>query len=374
MIKHARQLPVAIVLVIVVTLPGPVAVGSEQASIVRLDVDWAEFLRRHDMVWDRLPERWNEAPHFGNARIGSMLYRRGNAVVVQLFHADVQDHRDNTHGWTAYSRPRFGIGSLHLVPVGTIQGGAWRKDLWNAELVGKIRTDRGEIHLRHLVHAEEMVIVTELRVSEGEAGCKWSWHPVKAETTRPGYPRKKEQVEDFAKRYGDQYRRELKLFEPNPEGRLVRQGEVSTWVQDLLHGGQYATAWSESDGEGGHRILLVSVANSYPEKTAHETAIDAVRTAGRSALRDLVNEHRAWWHDYYPRSFLTLPETRLETLYWNTIYRYGCTARRGRAFVATSGLWFQGGNWPYVTTDYNIQAAHWALPAANRLEQSIKPP
>ena len=35
----------------------------------------------------------------------------------------------------------------------------------------------------------------------------------------------------------------------------------------------------------------------------------------------------------------------------------------------TSGIWFQGKSWPYFTTDWNIQSAHWPVYAANRLEQ-----
>lgn len=67
--------------------------------------------------------------------------------------------------------------------------------------------------------------------------------------------------------------------------------------------------------------------------------------------------------------FISIPDKALEGLYWHTVYRLGCTARKGRSFVDTSGLWFQGGPWPYATHDWNTQAAHWGVYAANRLEQ-----
>ena len=84
---------------------------------------------------------------------------------------------------------------------------------------------------------------------------------------------------------------------------------------------------------------------------------------------DWVQAHRDWWHSYYPRSFVSIPDESLESLYWQTIYRFGCTSRTGRYFVDTSGLWFQGGPWAYTTTNWNIQSAHWPVYAANRLEQ-----
>ena len=83
-----------------------------------------------------------------------------------------------------------------------------------------------------------------------------------------------------------------------------------------------------------------------------------------------MKEHREWWHDYYAKSYLTVPDKSLESLYWQTIYRFGCTARAGRYFIDCAGIWFQGGAWPYTTTNWNIQSAHWGLYAANRLEQS----
>jgi len=59
-------------------------------------IDWPPFMRQHDMTLDTLPRSWKEAPHFGNALIGSMLYQVDNTIKLQLFHANVQDHRDDT--------------------------------------------------------------------------------------------------------------------------------------------------------------------------------------------------------------------------------------------------------------------------------------
>jgi len=340
----------------------------EGSMTLSIGIDWPAFMKRHDMAWKRLPENWKQAPHFGNAMIGSMLYRAGDSVRLQIFRADVHDHRDNSYGWTAYSRPRFQIGSFDLKPTGKLMECDWRKDLWNAELRGTIRTDKGEIRIRHFVHAEDMAIVTELRPSAGEAECRWSWHAARATTTRPGYPRKAEDIEGFARKYGDHYRTSLELHRPNPEGRLEQDGRISCWVQDLLSGGQYATAWTELKQDEGHRIHLATITNGYPEKTARNEALKNIRQFRQLDMDAWKKTHRLWWHHFYQKSFVSIPEKSLETLYWRTIYRLGCTARTGRSYIDTPGLWFQGGGWPYTTTDWNIQASHWPVYAANRLE------
>lgn len=334
-------------------------------------IDWPSFMARHDMSFERLPRGWKEAPHFGNAMVGSMLYQADDTIRIQVFRADVQDHRDDTWGWTAYSRPRFLIGHFSLHPVGRLTGCKWRKDLWNAELTGTITTDKGEIRIRHFTHAVDMAIVTELTPTEGEKGFNWTWHPAPARTSRPGYPVNESQVDGFARQYGAQYKGTLKLHQENPAGRLEKRGDVSVWIQDLLAGGQYATAWSEQVS-GQSRTHIATIANSFPDVKAAETAVSDVSRFLKPGLAGWVEAHRNWWHAYYPMSHVAIPDKGLESLYWQTIYRFGCTSRAGRSMVDTSGLWFQGGPWAYITTDWNIQSAHWPVYSANRLDQGLE--
>ncbi len=339
-------------------------------------VDWPAFLRRHDMLFLTLPRCWQQAPHFGNALVGSMLYQVDNTLCLQVFRADVHDHRDDDYGWTAYSRPRLMIGHFSLHPVGHFTGCAWRLDLWNAQLTGTIRTNRGSIAVRHFTHAVDMAIVTELTPTEGESGCTWTWHPAKAQTTRGGYPKDDQGHHDFARRYGDHYLQTLKPWQPNPEGRQeIRgstreniRGDVGLWIQDLLAGGQHATAWAQWE-DCGRCVHVASMAHSWPQAHAADTATAEVRRFRSQDFSAWIDSHRAWWHDYYRRSFVGLPDRGLEGLYWQSVYRLGCTSRAGRYHVDTSGLWFQGGPWPYTTNDWNTQAAHWGVYAANRLEQ-----
>ena len=336
-------------------------------------VDWPAFLGQHDMFFDRLPANWTEAPHFGNALIGSMLYQTGDTITLQIFRADVQDHRDSTHGWTAYSRPRLQIGHFTLHTVGKPTGCRWRKDLWNAELTGTITTEKGEIRIRHFVHSLDMAIVTELTPSPGEKQISWTWHPAEARTTRPGYPTRDSEIAAFAGKYGAHYANTLKVHQPNPPGRLETTGkehggDISVWIQDLLAGGQYATAWTERM-EGDTRVHLATITKSYPGTTAAASAVANVETFREAEAEAWRQVHRDWWHSYYPASFVDLPDDKLESLYWQTIYRFGCTSRAGRGFVDTAGIWFQGQSWPYFTADWNIQSAHWPVYAANRLDQ-----
>lgn len=213
-----------------------------------------------------------------------------------------------------------------------------------------------------------MAIVTELTPSTGERGCSWTWHPAEAQTTRVGYPTRESQIIEFAEKYGRHYEKTLKPFKPNPPGHLEEWENISVRVQDLRAGGQYATAWSEQ-AKRKSRTFIVSIASSYPESTAAQTAVSDVKRFLCLDKADWMKAHRDWWHSFYTRSFVSIPDKDLESLYWQTAYRFGCTSRAGRCIVDTPGIWFQGGQWPYFTTDWNIQSALWPVYAANRLEQ-----
>ena len=348
-----------------------VANGTAGAPTIA-SVDWESFMAGNDMAWSRFPGAWNEAPHFGNAMLGSMLYKSGNAIRLQVFRADVHDHRDDTFGWPAYSRPRLNIGSFYLLPAGKLLDCAWRKNLWNAELTGDIVTDRGTIKIRHFVHAQDLAIVTELTTTGNEPPPTWTWKPEKAETTRSGYPKKASEIAAFAKSYGAHYEKTLQPYAANPGGIGGASGGVNYWQQDFLAGGQYAVCWKVRQMPDGTSVHLATIAHSYPEKTALARGCQDVENFAMADMAKWVAAHRAWWQAYYQRSFVAIPDPALERLYWQTIYRFGCISRTGRAFVDTPGIWFQGGGWAYTTTDWNIQCAHWGLPAANRLEQGME--
>lgn len=56
-------------------------------------VDWPEFLARHDLVWTQPPRDEYEGAWLGNGMVGSVLRVEENELRLQVFRADVEDHR-----------------------------------------------------------------------------------------------------------------------------------------------------------------------------------------------------------------------------------------------------------------------------------------
>ena len=136
-------------------------------------VDWESFLGRHDLLWDSMATKWEEAPFLGNGMMGTMIWQTGDHMLRwDIGRGDVQDHRP---GGGMYNRCRLPVGYFMLRTVGKITGGTMKLDLWNAEAIGMVETDSGMIHWRSIVHAEEDILVTILEPSEGERDFHWEW-------------------------------------------------------------------------------------------------------------------------------------------------------------------------------------------------------
>ena len=332
--------------------------GINRQTKLLMQIDWKKFLSRHDLVWERMPENWREASFLGNGMIGTMIYKgKGNFLRLDVGRSDVQDHRDASYGTSMFSRPRLPVGYFALETVGKIQGGTMRLDLWNAETRGRVTTDKGCIDFRTIVHTDEMVIIVELEPSEGERGCRWRWHAAKADSPRQIYGLKHNEIW-----------RAMKDYKSNPSDRLEKIGAIDVCVQPLLVGGQTATAWQEVK-QAQSRTLLVSIAHSWPKETAKSKAAATVKRVAGMKRQKLIESHRVWWHDFYPASFISLPDTRLESLYWIQMYKLASATRADRALIDLLGPWLtQPTAWPGAWWNLNVQLNYWPVYASNRLE------
>ncbi|HEX8864695.1 MAG TPA: Tat pathway signal sequence domain protein, partial [Lentzea sp.] len=128
--------------------------------------DWEKFIGQQDLVWQRPPTQYGQAPFLGDGRLGSVVYAEGNTVRFTVQHADVQDHR--TTGGSQFGVCRLPVGNLKLTAAGTVTAVDWRLDLWNAELRGTVTTSVGVISFAAYVHSERSVLSLQVTASGDE--------------------------------------------------------------------------------------------------------------------------------------------------------------------------------------------------------------
>ena len=89
------------------------------ADTVTDRINWPEFLARHDLVWERAPSNWFEAPFLGNGTLGTMVYQTGPQTVrLEVGRGDVYDHRKADGAW--HNRCRLPIGHFTIETIGKI--------------------------------------------------------------------------------------------------------------------------------------------------------------------------------------------------------------------------------------------------------------
>lgn len=153
---------------------------------------------------------------------------------------------------------------------------------------------------------------------------------------------------------------------PNPPFVLSETDNIGLCRQDLLRGGQTATAW-RTQSKGNMLTLRASVAHTPRDANADRIALETIRRIETIPIDDLLSSHRRWWHDYYPESFISLSETYWESFYWIQMYKLASATRENHGLLDNQGPWLQPTPWVGAWWNLNVQLSYWPTITANRL-------
>ncbi|WP_436496343.1 glycosyl hydrolase family 95 catalytic domain-containing protein [Actinokineospora sp. HUAS TT18] len=303
---------------------------------------WRDFLGSLDLVWQSVPTGFYQGPFLGNGGLGASIYQRSgtNRLAFVLGDSRVRDHQAGDALW---GRARLPIGYLTLQTTGTVTGVDLRLSLFNAELSGFVTTTSGVLSVRAFVHAtKDLLVVSTAQVSGTEAAA-WTFTPLAAVSPRQQFM---------------PAQRPAGLLD-NPAAVVTTTATGGACVQDLACGGRTETRWNQRTEADGTKTLLCSVGHSAFDHTASTTV--AATMATTSTLAQLGTEHRAWWNAFYPKSFVSIPDTKLMGFYWAQLYKLGSATRADRPVMATTGPWLEPTPWPGVWWNLNVQLEYWAI-------------
>ncbi len=109
---------------------------------------------------------------------------------------------------------------------------------------------------------------------------------------------------------------------------------------------------------GEHEIFVAIGHESLGQPRAQ--AVDAVRRAAKSGYASLAAAHERWWREFWSRSYVSLPDKRLEQMWYRSVYYLACCLpRRVRSFSPESAYGIFPGNAGYHPQDsvYHLFAA-----------------
>ncbi|WDQ14832.1 glycosyl hydrolase family 95 catalytic domain-containing protein [Rhodopirellula sp. P2] len=317
-------------------------------------VDWPAFLDTCDLRRDTMPRAWDEAPFTGNGEQGTLVYQLDDRTIrFDVGCSAAHDHRP----WEAddlsekhvevLNRGRHFIGHLELRLPADIASGTTRVELWNAQATGTIRSVNGNARWTAITHAIAPVIHCELQ-AEGElADSEFVY------VARP--PKNPRAVRAKAER-----------AVPHPDPVISKTDDgIELVIQNLVAGGQTAVAWTTRH-EAGRTRLWLSVQHSFPTGDAAQRVVDAVRTAVAADHETWINQHRTWWHNDYPQSFLSTGSAFWNSFYWIQQYKLASATRDQGWIIDNQGPWLQPTAWNATWWNLNAQLSHQGGYTANR--------
>lgn len=347
-----------------------------EAAWGRERIDWPRFMSRHDLVWPCLcyrgghyppaddPEssrtfkrEWGEGAFIGNGMVGAMISKDTPSMLKwELGRNDIV--AGNALAGIDWNVPRVPIGEIVLRPAGRIAAESMRLSLWDAEAAGTIVTGAGRIEWRSYVHATEDCLVIDARVEAGERAMAFGFRPLRGISPRLAYTASAPPQGELPPAPVQWFRDGIHFSEMTfIDGAGTDEGESGLCV----------TAWKEIDRGDGRRRLYATVVQAAGGEDGCAMAAAILAKAEDTLPDDYTASHRRWWHRYYPASFVSLPDTRWESMYWIQMYKLASATREDSTIIDNQGPWLTQTPWPGTWWNLNVQLSYSPVYKANRL-------
>lgn len=344
----------------------------------------AQVSPKHDLVFDKLPTRWDEALPLGNGFIGELIWQKGDQLRFSLDHAELWDLRP----MEGMNKPEF--------TYTWVQEQIKKNNYAAVQQYGDVPYEREPAPSKIPGAALEMdtkgwgdVIATQLNIQKALAEVKWQ-NGVKLTsfvhaTNHLGYFRL-EGVKDFkANLLAPKYEGEVDKTAGGSvagddlarlgykQGKIIENGNSLVYRQKGWGGFEYEVSVRWKQIEAGTWEGVWAISAHYPDKPK----IEANKlTASVLSFDKAMVGHVAWWKKFWAKSSIALPDAVLEKQYYLEQYKFGSTARRGAPPISLQAVWTaDNGRLPPWKGDFhhdlNTQLSYWPSYTANHLEEGI---
>ncbi|WP_316799544.1 glycosyl hydrolase family 95 catalytic domain-containing protein [Pedobacter frigidisoli] len=320
-----------------------------QYQLFAQTINWEQFMAKQNMKWEQLGKDYYSGITLGNGLMGLNIYQAGDSTIrLDVGRSDVIDVRAQLmpEAGKLYTKARLPIGHFMVNVRGKILRADIQLHLYDAIATGKIFTDQGTVDIAAYVDAKHEVIHIELKDQQNRK-LDWKW----------------EQERSVSFRYMQSHPTDKpKTYPDNPPVVRKNINEFVVYHQPLLNHGGYSTVFKASKDE-----MLVSV--GYDATASADEDLEAINSI-KGFEKDInhLKNHKSWWHQYYQKSFVSLPDKRMENFYWIQLYKLASITRENKILIDLMGPWASSTPWPAIWWNLNTQLTYSPVFAANHLE------
>jgi alpha-L-fucosidase 2 len=342
---------------------------------------------KHDLKFDKLATRWDEAIPLGNGMLGALIWQKGGNLRFSLDRADLWDLRPMSglhraefkYDWVVEQvkkntyRPvqQYFDEPYDREPAPSkIPGGALEFDTkgWGAVQMVQLHLANAEcsvkwangITLKTFIHAIKPAgwfrfehiaadVVLQLIAPKYQGAVKNSGDPVGGDDlSRLGYP----------------------------QGVIEQQGNSITYKQQGWGGFSYQinVQWKRVDATTIEGVW--SISSQYAQKKINTEALVITGQAIRDNYAHEYVSHLKWWGDFWGKSAIHVPDTLLEKQWYLEQYKLGSASRQGAPPISLQAVWTaDNGRLPPWKGDFhhdlNTQLSYWPCYTANHLQEAM---
>lgn len=344
---------------------------------------------RHNLVFDHVPQQWNEGLPMGNGTIGCLVWQKDGRLRLALDRADLWDLRpmkgldrpEFSYKWVAgqVKKGEYGVVQEYFdapyereagptkLPGGALEfniGGSVEKNGVSLNIANGLATIRwtdGKT-LETFVHAG---------AQEGWFRCHGFGNPEEImHLLAPQYGAPKEvdnansvQGSDLARLGYTQGVPVMKkgIWTYRQTGWGEFNYEIAVAVKQLTNG-DFEGVWSISSQLPGQKIRL--------------KAEKLVKKAIERGFEASFQTSEAWWEAYWAKSSVSIPDELIEREYYLDMYKFGCTAREDGPMISLQAVWTaDNGRLPPwkgdLHHDLNTQMSYWPAYTSNHLSEGL---
>ncbi len=337
-------------------------------------------LAQHDLVYEVAPREWEEGIPLGNGDMGALIWGDGKPLRITLDKYDVWETRST---WP--TDPRYNYKGLReliaakqfdeaerifmdagrdpkkpaptRLPMPRMEfdfgeqprGYAARLELYGATVAGTLSLAAGALSWTAFVHSEKNVLVVRFKLPEG----------VRLKELKVSLDHLDQSARDRLAAMG------YAAAETGSSG-------AKAWLEQRLPAnGRYVVMHEQVSNARDlsvYATIVYKADDSDPKPEAEKNLNEVVAETESAKLAS----HTRFWREHWQKSFLTIPDPKLENLFYVEMYKLGCCSRPGKFPISLQGIWTKDGSLPPWAGDYhldmNVQESYWPVYASNHLD------
>ena len=343
--------------------------------------------RKHNLSFDSIPTRWDEAFPMGNGMIGELVWAKDGKLRFSLDRADLWDSRpmqglhrkEFSYKWVQeqvakkdykpvqdyFDRPYDNEPAPTKIPGGALEFNMsdWGKvlvaELDIASATTSITWSKG-ISLKSFVHASKPI----------------GWFRFENIPSNFDIQLIAPQYNGTVKNIGDPVGGDDLSRLGYEQGHISKNKNTITYVQEGWGGFKYriTVQWKRDSKNNVEGVWSINTET----KKQHLPPSDSSFLASHlnKGFQQEQESHLFWWKNYWSKSAISVPDSIIEKQWYQEQYKFGSTSRKGAPPISLQAIWTaDNGRIPPWKGDYhhdlNTQLSYWPSYSGNHLDEGI---